>query len=111
MRRDERLSWWMTAGLALVVGAITWLIAPSLIPAKAPDGFPQAPNLGKANASARKLLRDLDKQARRHSGDAAAVGELGIGYHANDYFQEAEKSLQGGRAAGARRLPMAVSQA
>jgi tetratricopeptide (TPR) repeat protein len=93
-QRRNPASLWMTAGLAVVVGGITWLIAPSLIPAKLPVGFPQPPELGKANPAARKLLGGLEKQARRHAGDAAAVGELGIGYHANDYFAPADSAYR-----------------
>ena len=95
--RDRAYDWkslLVTATIAVALGAATWLLAPALLPARLPEGFPAPPDLGKAGPGLRKALAGFEKEARRHPGSAEAVGNLAIAYHANDYFAPAEQAYR-----------------
>jgi tetratricopeptide (TPR) repeat protein len=75
--------------LAVALAAITWLLAPLLLPVKVPEDFPKLPDLATANPSLRASLQDADREARRKPGSAEAVGKLGMAYHANLFLEQA----------------------
>ena len=77
------------AGLAVVLGAITWIAAPYLIPVKLPADYPRPPDLKNASTGLRDAVANADKEARRKPGSAEAMGHLGMVYHANQFFDQA----------------------
>ena len=79
----------LLGGLAVLLGGLTWVLAPLLLPVKLPDDFPKPPDLKSASAGLRGLLQDADKEARRRPGSAEAVGKLGVAYHANQFPEQA----------------------
>ena len=78
-----------TGALAVALAAITWLLAPFLLPARLPEDFPKLPDLGTVNPSIRALLQGADREARRRPNSAEAVGKLGMAYHANLFHEQA----------------------
>lgn len=97
--RDEprgynKASLWKTAGLAAALGAVTWLLAPMLLPARLPDDFPRLPDLHNVNPSLGELLRAADRDARRKPGSAEVVGKLGLAYHANLFLDQAARAYR-----------------
>lgn len=88
-RANPRASLLKAAGLAVALGAITWLVAPMVLRPKVPADFPPRPDLKQLNPSLRALLETTDEEARRKSESADAVGKLGIVYHANQFFEQA----------------------
>ncbi len=78
------------AGLAVALGIAAWFIAPILLPVGLPPDFPAPPDLSRLNASTRVLIRENDKEARRQPGSADAAGKLGMAYHANLLYEQAE---------------------
>jgi tetratricopeptide (TPR) repeat protein len=83
-----------TGGLAVALGAATWLLAPILLPARLPADFPKLPDIGKANPSLRGAVVDADRQARRRPESAEVVGRLGLIYHANLFLDEAARAYR-----------------
>lgn len=81
-------------GLAAALGAAAWFLAPMLLPARLPPDFPALPDLSALNASTRELIRSADAEARRTPGSAAALGRLGMVYHANMIFEPAEAAYR-----------------
>ena len=75
--------------LAVALAAITWLLAPILLPVKLPADFPKLPDLRTVNQGARALLEGADREARRRPASAEAVGKLGMAYHANMFLEQA----------------------
>jgi tetratricopeptide (TPR) repeat protein len=73
------------AGLAVALGAGTWLLLHILVPVKVPEDFPKLPDLQAASAGLRGLLAAADAEARKHPGSADSIGKLAIAYHANEY--------------------------
>ena len=73
----------------MALGAITWLLAPLLLPAKLPADFPKLPDLSKANPGMRAALTGADREARRHPESAESVGKLGMAYDANLFLDQA----------------------
>ena len=82
----------MLLGGALGLG--TWLTLSVLGPARLPEGFPTPPDLRSQNAALRPLLESADAAARQHPGSAAEVGRLGMVYHANQMFEQAESAYR-----------------
>jgi tetratricopeptide (TPR) repeat protein len=78
-----------TGALAVALAAITWLLAPLLLPVRLPEDFPKPPDLGAVNPGMRALLQGVDREARRRPGSAEAVGKLGMAYHANLFLDQA----------------------
>jgi tetratricopeptide (TPR) repeat protein len=77
------------AGLAVALGAGTWLALRVLVPVQVPADFPKLPDLQAASPGLRGLLAAADTEARKHPGSAEAVGKLAIAYHANEYPEQA----------------------
>ena len=78
-----------TGALAVALAAITWLLAPILLPVRLPEDFPKLPDLRTVNPGLRALLEGADREARRRPGSAEAVGKLGMAYHANLFLEQA----------------------
>jgi len=53
-------------GLALLLGAGTWVLSSILLPARLPDGFPKLPDVQALNLGLRSLLVQAGKEARAH---------------------------------------------
>jgi tetratricopeptide (TPR) repeat protein len=83
-----------TGALAVALAAITWLLAPLLLPVRLPEDFPKLPDLGTVNPGARALLEGADREARRRPGSAEAVGKLGMAYHANLFLEQAASAYR-----------------
>lgn len=82
------------SGLAMALGVGTWLLAPLLLPVRVPADFPKMPDLGALNKSTQELIRRTDADARRAPASAEAVGRLGMVYHANMLFDQAEAAYR-----------------
>jgi tetratricopeptide (TPR) repeat protein len=78
------------AGLAAALGVAAWFIAPRVLPVGLPPDFPSPPDLSQLNASTRELIRQADEKARQRPGSADAAGKLGMAYHANLLYEQAE---------------------
>jgi len=78
--------------LALVAGFGTWLMLRVLGPVPLPADYPARPDLGKASAALVELIETVDAQARACPDSAEAVGRLGMAYHANQFYESAEKA-------------------
>jgi tetratricopeptide (TPR) repeat protein len=85
----EKASLLKIAALAAALGVATWLLVPFLLPSKLPEDFPRLPDLGTVSPAVRAALQDADREARRRPGSAAAVGKLGMAYHANSFGEQA----------------------
>jgi tetratricopeptide (TPR) repeat protein len=85
---------WKVALLAGVLGLGTWLVLSALVPLKLPEDFPGPPDLQSQNAALRKLLNDADAEARSHPNSAEQVGRLGMAYHANQFYEQAESAYK-----------------
>jgi tetratricopeptide (TPR) repeat protein len=88
MIRSKRT--WTIALLAVALGIGTWLVLRALGPASLPPDFPVRPDLSSANAALVKLIDGAEEQARAHPDSAPDVGRLGVVYHANQFYDEAE---------------------
>jgi tetratricopeptide (TPR) repeat protein len=93
-RGFDRAALLKLAGLTAVLGVATWLLAPLLLPVKLPADFPKPPDLASLNPELRTLLQNADQEARRKPGSAEAVGKLGMIYHANLLFEQAEPAYR-----------------
>ena len=78
-----------TGALAIALAAVTWLLAPVLLPANLPADFPKLPDLRAVSPAARAVIQDADREARRRPASAEAVGKLGMAYHANLFLDQA----------------------
>jgi len=92
-RGYDKASLLKMGGLAVALGAVTWLVAPLLLP-KLPDDFPKLPDLRALNPSLRELLRSADRDARRRPGSAETVGKLGMTYDANLFLDQAARAYR-----------------
>jgi len=92
--RTRRAWLWQTALLAMALGFGTWLLLTLLIPVKLPGDFPVIPDLKSSNPALVKLLTSTDAQARAHPNSAREVGRLGMVYHANQYYLQAESAYK-----------------
>lgn len=92
-RADKAWSWKMTL-LAGVVGFVTWLVLSILVPLRPPKDFPGLPDLQSRNEALRSLLGAADAQARSHPNSAEDIGRLGMAYHANQFYGQAEAVYQ-----------------
>jgi tetratricopeptide (TPR) repeat protein len=83
--------WYDTRPLLTTVAlaAITWLLAPILLPVRLPEDFPKLPDLRAVNPGLRASLEGADREARRRLSSAEAVGKLGMAYHANLFLAQA----------------------
>ena len=93
-RRYDTRSLLKTGALAVALAAITWLLAPILLPVRLPEDFPKLPDLGTANKGMRGLLEGADREARREPASAEAVGKLGMAYHANLFLEQAASAYR-----------------
>lgn len=75
------------ATLLLAVGL--WLGTDHLVRGMAAARLPALPDLRGQPLAMVKQLRTADREARRDPGAAAAVGRLGIFYHANLFYEQA----------------------
>src|SRR4051812_28543491 len=78
-----------TGAFAIALAAITWLVAPLLLPVNLPENFPKPPDLRTVNPAMRGLLEGADREARRQPASAEALGKLGMAYHANLFLEQA----------------------
>jgi tetratricopeptide (TPR) repeat protein len=92
--KPERAALLKITGLAVALGVAAWLLAPLLLPIRLPPDFPDVPDLKLLNASARELVQRTDQEARRRPGSAEAVGKLGMVYHANLLYAQAEAAYR-----------------
>jgi tetratricopeptide (TPR) repeat protein len=81
-------------GLAVVLGAGTWLLMTFLLTDRIPHDFPKLPDLRTRNTGLRTLLTDADKEARKHAASSEAVGRLGMAYHSNEYPAQAASAYR-----------------
>ena len=88
-----RKAWiWKVALLACALGLGTWLFLSVLVPLKLPEDFPKPPDLQSQNTALRKLLNGADAQARSHPNSAEDIGRLGMVYHSNQFYEQAESA-------------------
>ncbi len=85
---------WKTAALACVLGLGTWLLLSVVLPSRLPDDFPNLPDLQAQNSALRGLLGDADAKARSHPNSPGEIGRLGMVYHANQFFEQAESAYR-----------------
>jgi len=85
---------WKLALLACVLGSATWLISSFLISRSLPADFPKLPDPQLQNAALRRLLAEADGAARKRPDSAADIGRLGMVYHANQFYDQAEDSYR-----------------
>jgi tetratricopeptide (TPR) repeat protein len=83
-----------TGALVIAVAAVSWLVAPVLLPARLPENFPKLPDLRTTNPAIRASLEGADRDARRKPGSAEAVGKLGMAYHANLFLEQAASAYR-----------------
>jgi len=83
---------WITAVLAVALGLGTWLLLRGLGPASLSPDFPARPELQSANTALTRLIDDADRQARSHPDSAVDLGRLGMVYHANQFYADAERA-------------------
>ncbi len=88
MMRSKRTS--VVALLAVVLGFGTWLALRTLGPASRPPDFPARPELKSANAALTQLIDKTDAAARSNPDSAADIGRLGMVYHANQFYDQAQ---------------------
>jgi tetratricopeptide (TPR) repeat protein len=83
---------WIIALLAVVLGFGTWLALRVLGPGPAslPPDFPVRPDLKSANAALKTLIDTTDLAARSIPASASKVGRLGMVYHANQFYDQAQ---------------------
>ncbi len=81
---------WMIGLLAVVLGFGTWLALRTLGPASLPPDFPARPDLESANAALVRLIDDTEAAARSRPDSASDVGRLGMVYHANQFYDQAQ---------------------
>jgi tetratricopeptide (TPR) repeat protein len=84
----------ITGASAVALAAITWLLAPVLLPQRLPEGFPKLPDLHALSPGGRALLESADRDARRKPDSAEAVGKLGMAYHANLFLDQAASAYR-----------------
>ncbi len=92
--RLNRAWLWKTVALASFLGLGTWLLLTLRVPHQVPADFPGLPDLKAQTGELRKLLIDADAEARRHPGSPAAIGRLGMIYHSNQLYGEAESAYR-----------------
>jgi tetratricopeptide (TPR) repeat protein len=78
--------------LAAGLGLSAWLCLLLLRPVPPPEGFPNRPDLASANLALVRLIEDAEMRARDNPNSAAEVGRLGLAYHANEFYAQAEKA-------------------
>lgn len=84
-----RSSVYKTAGLAAALGLAAWLASQFLFPAQVPQDFPDLPDLSASNSELRGKIQKADAEARRRPGSAERTGNLGVLYHANQFYEQA----------------------
>jgi tetratricopeptide (TPR) repeat protein len=80
--------------LAAALGLGTWLLLTFLVPRGLPEDFPGMPALQPQDVELHKLLGGADAAARRHANSADFIGRLGMIYHSNQYYEQAETSYR-----------------
>jgi tetratricopeptide (TPR) repeat protein len=80
--------------LAVGLGLGTWFLLSVLLPLKLPEDFPKLPDLQSQNQALRNMLNGADAQARSHPNSAEDTGRLGMVYHANQFYEQAESSYR-----------------
>jgi Flp pilus assembly protein TadD len=83
---------WKLVLLGGTLGLGTWLALSVMVPLRLPEGFPRPPDLQKQNAALRILLGGVDAAARSRPKSVAEVGRLGMVYHANQFYEQAESA-------------------
>lgn len=84
-------SWiWKVGLIACGLGVGTWLLLVTRVPLTRPEDLPKPPDLHSESTALRTLLNDADARARSHPNSAEDVGRLGMAYHANQYYEQAE---------------------
>jgi len=81
---------WFLALVAVALGVGTWLLLRTLGPVPLPADFPARPDLKSANAALVDLVNTTEEQARTHPDSADDIGKLGMAYHANQFYEQAE---------------------
>ncbi len=90
--RETRVRPWQIVLLASVLGLGTWAAVALLVPVKLPESYPAIPDLQSQNTAFRNLLLDADSDARKHPNSAAAIGKVGMIYHSNQFYEQAESA-------------------
>ncbi len=80
---------WVVALLAVVLGFGTWFVLRTLGPSL-PADFPGRPDLKSANAALVNLIDTTEAAARSHPESASDVGRLGMVYHGNQFYDQAQ---------------------
>ncbi len=78
--------------MALLLGFCTWLLLQVLIPAEVPKDFPETPDMKSMPPAVGSLIARIDAQARNRPRSADDVGRLGMAYHANQLYRQAESA-------------------
>jgi len=90
-----RKAWiWKVALLACALGLGTWLFLSVLVPLKPPEDFPKLPDLQSQSQALRNMLNGADAQARSHPNSAEDIGRLGMVYHSNQFYEQAESAYK-----------------
>jgi len=93
-RRSSRA--WLL-GIAIVVPVValgTWLLLTLIMTPTLPEDFPKLPDANALSSGLRDLLRNADKEARKQPGSPEVVGRLGMAYHSNQFFEEADRAYK-----------------
>jgi tetratricopeptide (TPR) repeat protein len=80
--------------LAVGLGLGTWFLLSVLFPLKLPEDFPKLPDLQSQNQALRNMLNGADAQARSHPNSAEDIGRLGMVYHSNQFYEQAESAYK-----------------
>jgi HemY protein len=88
--RLSRPSWRFWALLTLAAAALGYLVAQTRQTASV-DRLPALPDLSRQTAEVRAQLTETDAAARSHPASADAVGALGLAYHSDMFYQQAER--------------------
>lgn len=62
----------------------------SVVLPERPEGFPGLPDLQLRGSELTKVLRRADADARSHSNSPEAMGRLGMAYHSNQFYEQAD---------------------
>ncbi len=81
---------WKIGLLAVAAGLGTWALLSFVIPLPLPEDFPSPPDLRTQNEALKALLHSADAQARSHANSADDIGRLGMIYHSNQFYPQAE---------------------